>query len=116
MSTSIEIKARVQGLEELLLVITDLADTGPGCIAKDDTFFSCPNGRLKIRVLDSGAEGADLLSTGRWPRPEAFLLCPFSDCGTRQSPFRPSGCPRRGWEVQEASVDVVFCPFGLLTA
>lgn len=51
MPTNIEIKARVDSLEELLPVVASLADTGPEYVAQDDTFFSCPNGRLKLRVL-----------------------------------------------------------------
>lgn len=54
MPTNIELKARVNSLEELLPVIADLADTGPEHITQDDACFSCPNGKLKLRVLDDG--------------------------------------------------------------
>jgi predicted adenylyl cyclase CyaB len=32
-------------------VVASLANTGPEHVVQDDTFFSCPNGRLKLRVL-----------------------------------------------------------------
>jgi adenylate cyclase class IV len=51
MPTNNEIKARVDSLEKLLQVVASLADSGPVYVAQDDTFFSCPNGRLKLRVL-----------------------------------------------------------------
>ncbi|MDJ0315822.1 class IV adenylate cyclase [Arthrobacter sp. H35-MC1] len=52
MPTNIEIKARVACLESLIPVVVSLADTRPEHVAQDDTFFDCPNGRLKLRVLD----------------------------------------------------------------
>lgn len=51
---NIEIKARVDSIEKLLPVVTSLADTGPEYVVQDDTFFSCPNGRLKLRVSRDG--------------------------------------------------------------
>ena len=54
MPTNIEIKAHVNSLEELLPVITSLADGEPEHVAQDDTFFACPNGRLKLRVFNDG--------------------------------------------------------------
>jgi len=54
MPTNIEIKARVDSLEKLLPVVASLANAGPEHVVQDDTFFSCPNGRLKLRVLRDG--------------------------------------------------------------
>jgi predicted adenylyl cyclase CyaB len=51
MATNIEIKARVPDLAALQARAAALADHGPTPIAQDDTFFTCPNGRLKLRVL-----------------------------------------------------------------
>ncbi|MFF2841668.1 class IV adenylate cyclase [Paenarthrobacter sp. NPDC057981] len=51
MPTNIEIKARVDSLEVLLPAVASLADSGPEYVMQDDTFFSCPNGRIKLRVL-----------------------------------------------------------------
>jgi adenylate cyclase len=54
MPMNIEIKARVDSIEKLLPVVASLADTGPDHVVQDDTFFSCPNGRLKLRVHHDG--------------------------------------------------------------
>jgi adenylate cyclase class IV len=51
MSRNIEIKARISNMEEMHKKVADLADQGPIEILQDDTFFSCPNGRLKLRIL-----------------------------------------------------------------
>lgn len=51
MSRNIEIKARVERLDELEARAASIADQGPIAIAQDDTFFACPNGRLKLRAL-----------------------------------------------------------------
>ena len=42
----------MDSLEKLLPVVAPLAESGPEYVAQDDTFLSCPNGRLKLRVLD----------------------------------------------------------------
>ncbi|WP_247047865.1 class IV adenylate cyclase [Arthrobacter rhizosphaerae] len=54
MPTNIEIKARVESLAKLLPAVAALADAEPEHVVQDDTFFSCPNGRLKLRVLGEG--------------------------------------------------------------
>ena len=54
MPTNIEFKAHVTSLAKLLPVIQSLSDGGPDLVAQDDTFFACPNGRLKLRVFDDG--------------------------------------------------------------
>lgn len=54
MPTNIEIKARVDSLAKLLPAVAALADAEPEHVVQDDTFFSCPNGRLKLRVLGAG--------------------------------------------------------------
>ncbi|MEZ2390644.1 class IV adenylate cyclase [bacterium RCC_150] len=51
MPTNIEIKARIDSIEKLLPVVASMADEGPEHVLQDDTFFSCPNGRLKLRGL-----------------------------------------------------------------
>jgi predicted adenylyl cyclase CyaB len=54
MPKNIEIKARVDSLQKLLPMVASLANAGPEHVVQDDTFFSCPNGRLKLRVLPDG--------------------------------------------------------------
>jgi len=48
---NIEVKARVEDLPALLKQVRKVADSGPFEIQQDDTFFHCPNGRLKLREL-----------------------------------------------------------------
>lgn len=51
MSRNIEIKARVRDLAGLRKRVEPLADNGPRTLHQEDTFFLCPNGRLKLRRL-----------------------------------------------------------------
>lgn len=54
MPRNLEIKARVQDLGRLAAVAARFSDTGPVDIVQDDTFFACPNGRLKLRAFGDG--------------------------------------------------------------
>ena len=57
MARNIEIKARIDNIEALAAKISEIADKGPIEIFQDDTFFSCPNGRMKLRTFsDTEAE------------------------------------------------------------
>jgi len=51
MARNVEIKARIECVEMLLPKVAALADGAPLEIFQDDTFFSCPNGRMKLRVF-----------------------------------------------------------------
>ena len=51
MPRNIEIKARVPRPSALLDAVIDIADRGPTVFAQDDTFFACPEGRLKLRTF-----------------------------------------------------------------
>jgi predicted adenylyl cyclase CyaB len=51
MARNIEIKARIASVESLLPLAANVADEGPIAIFQDDTFFPCPNGRLKLRAF-----------------------------------------------------------------
>jgi len=53
MARNIEIKARIASVEALAHKAAALADEGPIELTQDDTFFTCPNGRLKLRALSS---------------------------------------------------------------
>lgn len=53
MPTNIEIKARIDSIERLLPVVASIADEGQEHVLQDDSFFSCPNGRLKLRGLSN---------------------------------------------------------------
>lgn len=56
MPRNVEIKARIDSVDELATAVTPWADSGPTPIAQDDTFFRCENGRLKLRRF-SATEG-----------------------------------------------------------
>lgn len=51
MAVNVEIKARVADLEAVEARVRHLADQGPFDLVQDDTFFTCPSGRLKLREL-----------------------------------------------------------------
>jgi predicted adenylyl cyclase CyaB len=48
---NIEIKARVRDFNRLQQTAARLSDTACQTIPQEDTFFNCPEGRLKLRVL-----------------------------------------------------------------
>lgn len=56
MSRNVEIKARIENVGVFVPILTRIASSGPVEIAQDDTFFTCENGRLKLRAFsnDSG--------------------------------------------------------------
>jgi predicted adenylyl cyclase CyaB len=57
MARNIEIKARIDDIEKLKVIVAGMADKGPIEILQDDTFFFCPNGRMKLRTFsDTEAE------------------------------------------------------------
>ena len=81
MARNIEVKARIAGVEALEPRAAALADQGPFTIAQDDTFFRCPQGRLKLRAF-SDSEGelifyrrADLAG----PKESFYLRTPTAD-------------------------------------
>lgn len=55
MARNIEIKARIENIEDLERKIIKIADSKPTEIAQDDTFFNCANGRLKLRTFSEGS-------------------------------------------------------------
>src|SRR5271170_1211451 len=55
MGRNVEIKARIDSVHALLPRIQAIADGQPTEILQDDTFFPCPNGRLKLRAFSKTA-------------------------------------------------------------
>lgn len=53
MARNVEIKARIDDFSQLYAKIALLADGLPEIIDQDDTFFLCPNGRLKLRTFSA---------------------------------------------------------------
>ncbi len=53
MARNIEIKARVENPSALFDRAAAISDSEPVEILQDDTFFHCPNGRMKLREFSS---------------------------------------------------------------
>ena len=51
MPTNIEVKARVDDVEELKRLAQHLSGAEPTVLPQEDVFFNAPNGRLKLRRL-----------------------------------------------------------------
>lgn len=54
MPRNVEIKARVVDLPALEKRVAEIAGCGPEILVQDDTFFDCPQGRLKLRQFPDG--------------------------------------------------------------
>ncbi|CAB3690951.1 class IV adenylate cyclase [Achromobacter pestifer] len=54
MARNVEIKAQVDSLDALEPLAAALSGQEPILIAQDDTFFTCVNGRLKLRAFADG--------------------------------------------------------------
>jgi len=75
MPRNIEIKARVTDLTALRRVVEGLADEGPEIVEQEDTFFTCRQGRLKLRRF-AGSPQAELIC---YERPDS--------CGPKESRY-----------------------------
>jgi len=81
MPRNIEIKARIGSVEALLPVARALADGEPELIEQDDSFFTVPHGRLKLRQF---ADGSAVLvhyhrADGTEARASDYVLVPVPD-------------------------------------
>lgn len=84
MTRNVEIKARIEGVDALLRRVEAVADSGPFEIFQDDTFFSCPNGRLKLRAL-SETEGQLIFyqrPDGVGPKESFYVISPTAEPNT----------------------------------
>ncbi|MGM9490155.1 class IV adenylate cyclase [Ideonella sp. YS5] len=81
MPRNIEIKARIDSVEQLQPRAAALADQGPMQIAQDDRFYECANGRLKLRRFS--ADRGELIFYRRadeqGPKESFYLRSPTSD-------------------------------------
>jgi adenylate cyclase len=78
MRRNVEIKARVGDLSALRQRVEPLADDGPRVLQQEDTFFHCPNGRLKLRRLSS-REGELIYyrrHDSKGPRESDYIISP----------------------------------------
>jgi predicted adenylyl cyclase CyaB len=84
MARNVELKARIQSVETLTPRAAALADHGPTEIVQDDTFFACPNGRLKLRAFS--ATDGQLIFYRRpdqaGPKESFYLISPTSSPDT----------------------------------
>lgn len=62
---NIEIKARVNDIEEILRIASELSNSSGILIKQDDTFYNVANGRLKMRFYEDGVEAATLVRYDR---------------------------------------------------
>src|SRR5215467_13058083 len=81
MGRNVEIKARIDNVEAWLDRAKSLADFGPVHISQDDTFFVCPNGRLKLRAFS--ATNGELIYYQRpnsaGPKESLYSIVPTSE-------------------------------------
>lgn len=81
MARNVEIKARIDRVEALLLRARALADGDAERIDQDDTFFACARGRLKLR--DFGNGNGELIHYERaddsGPKLSDYVRAPTSD-------------------------------------
>lgn len=84
MARNVEIKARIDSVDKLLPRAQAIADGGPTEIVQDDTFFSCPNGRLKLRAFSETA--GELIFYQRpdqaGPKESSYLISPTASPDT----------------------------------
>lgn len=95
---NIEIKARVADLAAIEARAAAIADSGPVDIAQDDTFFACPQGRLKLRELAPGQ--GQLIHYHRadqgGPKLSDYVIAPTSDpAALREALTRACGATGR---------------------
>jgi predicted adenylyl cyclase CyaB len=80
MARNIEIKARIENIEALAVKVAEIADKGPIEIFQDDTFFSCPNGRMKLRTFSDNT--GELIFYQRpdhaGPKESVYFLSPIT--------------------------------------
>ncbi len=84
MARNVEIKARIASVEALVPRAAALATEGPERIEQDDTFFPCPNGRLKLRAFH--AQSGQLIFYARpdlaGPKESFYILSPTASPDT----------------------------------
>ena len=81
MARNVEIEARIDDPRAFLKLANLVADGEPVEISQDDTFFHCPNGRLKLREL-SPAEGQLIFyqrDDASGPKESRYLISTTSD-------------------------------------
>jgi adenylate cyclase len=84
MARNVEIKARLDSIDAIESRVAALASSGPERIEQDDTFFPCPNGRLKLRAFSAGR--GELIFYARpdqpGPKESFYILSPTASPDT----------------------------------
>jgi predicted adenylyl cyclase CyaB len=84
MPRNIEIKAWIDSVDALLPRAQAIANGGPTEILQDDTFFSCPKGRLKLRAFSETS--GELIFYQRpnqtGPKESFYVISPTASPGT----------------------------------
>jgi predicted adenylyl cyclase CyaB len=80
MARNIEIKARIDSVERVALVVATLADSGPIEIAQDDTFFRCENSADRLKLRTFAPDRAELIfyrrANSSGPKESFYLISP----------------------------------------
>ena len=80
MARNIEIKTRIKDFEKLAAKVAAIADKGPFELFQDDTFFTCPSGRMKLRTFS--ATEAELIFYRRpdqtGPKESVYSIAPVT--------------------------------------
>jgi predicted adenylyl cyclase CyaB len=80
MPRNVEIKARVNGWDELHQQSAALAGRGPEKLEQEDIFFAVPRGRLKLRTQNGKAELIYYFRENTpVPRESSYLVIPIPD-------------------------------------
>jgi len=84
MSRNVEIKAKLLDPQIIISRVEEIADGDPELIEQDDTFFNCPDGRLKLRELS--ANQGELILYHRpdvsGPKTSMYVISRTSEPGT----------------------------------
>lgn len=84
MPRNIEIKAHIESVQALIPKAATISDEGPIEIVQDDTFFSCENGRMKLRAF-SETEGELIFyrrANQQGPKESYYVRSPTSSPST----------------------------------
>jgi predicted adenylyl cyclase CyaB len=80
MARNVEVKARIDDIEKLKVKVAGIADKCPIEIFQDDTFFACPNGRIKLRTFS--VDKAELIFYQRpnhsGPKESVYSIAPIT--------------------------------------
>jgi len=80
MARNVEVKARIDDIEKLKVKVAGIADKRPIEIFQDDTFFACPNGRIKLRTFS--VDKAELIFYQRpnhsGPKESVYSIAPIT--------------------------------------